>query len=76
MSEKIKHYVSIFAEFETKEAAEEFLIEHGINQSIPKGGPVFSYSPENESIYRDRVSVLEGQLEAAESLMEFNDDPA
>ena len=57
MTEEAKHHVSIFAEFETKEAAEAFLIEHGINQSIPNGGPVFSYSPENESLYRDRVSV-------------------
>jgi hypothetical protein len=32
-----------------------WLIEHGVNQSIPKGGNVFSYSQEDESIYRDMV---------------------
>lgn len=60
----MSEYVSIFAEFETKEAAEAFLTEHGINQSIPKGGPVYSYSMEDEGIYRDQAHELKDALDA------------
>lgn len=58
----VTHYASIFAKFNTEEEAQEFLVEHAINQSIPKGGPVFSFSRENEGPHRDRVIELEEAL--------------
>ena len=53
-----KFYASIFAQFDTHEDAELFLVEHGIKNSIPNGGPVFSYSQTNEALNRDKCADL------------------
>lgn len=73
MTTDIKHYVSIFASFDTKKAANEFLLEHGIKQSIPKGGPVFSYSAEDESKYRDSHDALVDALKTCLQQMNLED---
>jgi hypothetical protein len=55
MDKDNKFYASVFASFKTELERDMWLIEHGVNQSIPMGGNVFSYSQEDESIYRDMV---------------------
>ena len=53
-----QHFISVYASFETEEDAKKWAHEHAIKQSIPNGGPVFSYSNEDESIYRDKYNDL------------------
>ncbi len=57
-----KFYASVFAGFKTEKERDDWLMEHGANQSIPRGGNVFSYSMENESIYRDLYDELKGDF--------------
>jgi hypothetical protein len=64
----MEYYASVFASFPDKESKNNWLIEHGIKQSIPPGGPVFSYSNENESVFRDAVEIL---LEALTNIANF-----
>ena len=53
-----KYYASVFAKFETEDQRDIWMKLHGVDQSVPFSGPVFSYSPENESVHRDEVDSL------------------
>lgn len=64
MEMKKECYASVFASFETADERQKWMIEHVINQSVPKGGPVFSFSQTDESVYRDLVVDLLGALQA------------
>lgn len=58
-------YASVFASFKTAEERQTWMIEHVINQSVPRGGPVYSFSQEKESHYRDlSVELLEALIDA------------
>lgn len=57
------YYASIFAKLETPDRRDDWLLEHGVEQSIPNGGPVFSYSCDDESKYRDLAQSLADALD-------------
>ena len=59
------YYASIFAKLETPDRRDDWLLEHGVGQSIPNGGPVFSYSCDDESKHRDLTTELADALELA-----------
>lgn len=54
----MKHGASAFCRFDSEEAAIRFLQDHIIPLCIPNGGPVYSYSLEDEGKYRDLVDDL------------------
>lgn len=53
------YFVSVYAKFYNPKLRDDWLKEHGVDQSIPNGGPVFSYSQNNESAFRDILEDLE-----------------
>lgn len=54
-------YLSIYCRFKTDEERIKWMKDHVINQSIPTGGPVFSWSDEDESGYRDALAKAKGE---------------
>ncbi len=53
-----KFNASVFAEFETAEQRDAWLKEHAVDQNIINGGPVYSYSLEDEGKFRDECENL------------------
>lgn len=67
-------YASVFASFETADERQAWMTEHVINQSLPKGGPVYSFSQEKESDYRDlNAELLEALIDAHAKSPSSND---
>lgn len=58
--------VSIYARFDTEEDREDWFDFHILPETSPSGGPVFSWSDEDESGYRDLITELVGALEEAQ----------
>lgn len=51
-------YLSVFCKFKDRETQEQWMRDHVIGQSIPCGGPVFSWSGSDESKYRDALQKI------------------
>lgn len=66
----MEYHASIFASFETPDKRDDWLLEHGVKQSIPNGGPVFSYSQGNEAKNRDMAQDLADDLDEATDQLE------
>lgn len=55
---------TIYAKFYNEKQRDDWLMEHGVNQSTLKGGPVTSYSTDYEGGYRDlALSLLQNLVE-------------
>lgn len=62
------YYATIHAKFYNSHLRDVWLKEHGVDQSVPNGGPVTSYSQDAEGSYRDINSVL---LEALKEIKTY-----
>jgi len=73
MSEQ-KFHASVFAVFEDKEERNTWLKEHGVDQNIINGGPVYSHSPDNEGKFRDECRELRWLLSQMRDLIKDHPD--
>lgn len=48
-------YLTVFCKFKDRETQKKWMRDHVIGQGVPQGGPVFSWSGDNESGYRDAL---------------------
>jgi hypothetical protein len=63
--QKEEFYLSVFAEFESDEVRRAWMKEHVIKHGRPHNGPIYSWSIDKESDYRDQNTELLEALEMA-----------